>query len=170
MPSVTMKPCFRRFCRLAAQVCGKTSTLRTSWSAAKTATTASLASRRGQFAGHGHCARGITTLRLEHDLALDADLGHLFLHQEAIVVIGDDRRRVEYFRVKPEQSVLEVESFPSSGMNCFGMVSREPARVGVPAPPHMITGIILPIRPSSRTECGSWGPARHSWLHHTGRL
>ncbi len=28
-------------------------------------------------------------------------------------------------------------------MNCFGMVSREAGQTRVPAPPHMITGMIL---------------------------
>jgi hypothetical protein len=32
-------------------------------------------------------------------------------------------------------------------MNCFGMVSREAGQTRVPAPPHMMTGIILLIRP-----------------------
>ena len=29
-----------------------------------------------------------------------------------------------------------------SGTNCFGMLSRETGHKRVPAPPHMITGII----------------------------
>jgi hypothetical protein len=35
-----------------------------------------------------------------------------------------------------------VESGPTSGTNCFGMLSRETGHNRVPAPPHMITGTI----------------------------
>jgi hypothetical protein len=35
----------------------------------------------------------------------------------------------------------KVERSPISGMNCFGMLSRETGHSRVPAPPHISTGI-----------------------------
>src|SRR3954454_17467264 len=42
----------------------------------------------------------------------------------------------------------KVERGPNSGRNCFGRTSREAGHSRVPAPPHMISGIIrLSIEP-----------------------
>ena len=87
----------------------------------------------------------IAALGFEHDLALDADLLHLLLHEETIVAVGDDHRLVEDSGVEAQQGVLERRAFPEQGMNCFGMVSREAGQTRVPAPPHMITGMIFLI-------------------------
>src|SRR6185295_8694203 len=38
-----------------------------------------------------------------------------------------------------------VERVPNSGRNCFGCTSREAGHSLVPAPPHMIRGIIRPF-------------------------
>ena len=35
----------------------------------------------------------------------------------------------------------KVERSPTSGTNCFGMLSRETGHRRVPAPPHISTGI-----------------------------
>src|SRR6187402_460565 len=44
----------------------------------------------------------------------------------------------------------KVERAPNSGKNCFGRTSREAGHSRVPAPPHMINGIIRPaIGPSN---------------------
>src|ERR1700712_1161822 len=43
----------------------------------------------------------------------------------------------------------KVERGPNSGRNCFGRPSRDDGQSRVPAPPHMISGMIsLSIRPS----------------------
>src|ERR1043165_3463460 len=39
----------------------------------------------------------------------------------------------------------KVERDPNSGRNCFGCTSREAGHSRVPAPPHMIRGIIRPF-------------------------
>ena len=36
----------------------------------------------------------------------------------------------------------KVDSCPTKGTNCLGMLSRETGHSRVPAPPHMITGMI----------------------------
>ena len=40
-------------------------------------------------------------------------------------------------------AIWKVERAPTSGMNCFGSVSRDSGHTLVPAPPHMITGKIF---------------------------
>jgi hypothetical protein len=45
--------------------------------------------------------------------------------------------------------VWKVDRSPTSGMNCLGSVSRDSGHTLVPDPPHMITGKIFFISPSS---------------------
>ena len=52
-------------------------------------------------------------------------------------------------------------------MNCFGIFSREAGQTRVPAPPHMITGIILLIRPSTPDAALNNDGPRHQTHHPT---
>ncbi len=63
--------------------------------------------RAGQFAGDGHGGGGVAPLGLKHDLALDADLRHLFLRQEAVVMIGQDNGFAENFRIETQKRFLK---------------------------------------------------------------
>ena len=112
----------------------------------KCADAASGARAGGEFAGddatrrtESPARRGSSTISAGH-----ADLLHCSWNQETIVVVvGDDHRRVEDLGVEAQQGVLEGRAFPEQAMNCFGMVSREAGQTRVPAPPHMITGMIF---------------------------
>ena len=40
-------------------------------------------------------------------------------------------------------TIWNVDCSPTSGMNCFGRLSREAGHTRVPEPPHMMTGRIF---------------------------
>ncbi len=74
----------------------------------------------GDFAGDGDGGGGIATLRLKHDLPLNADLLHLLLHEKAVIVIGDDHRLGENLRVQAQQRVLKGGAVAEQGDELFG--------------------------------------------------
>ena len=95
-----------------------------------------------QHGGDRHGGAGIAPHRLEHDVRLDAALAQLLGDDEAEVGIGDDDRprRTARGSATRASTCWNVESGPTSGTNCLGMLSRETGHSRVPAPPHMITG------------------------------
>src|SRR5215217_3690308 len=58
--------------------------------------------------------------------------------------VGSDTRMIVFWN---------VERAPNSGKNCFGCTSRDAGHSRVPAPPHMMSGTILPSIDAS-TLCG----------------
>jgi hypothetical protein len=64
-------------------------------------------------------------------------------HHKAVGGIGDHDRLLEQRRSETRVSVSwKVERAPNNGRNCFGRPSREAGHSRVPAPPHMIRGMI----------------------------
>jgi hypothetical protein len=84
----------------------------------------------------------VASHRLQQHVGLNPDFGELLQHREAVGGIGDDNWSLG-FRPTPLISVpWNVERAPNSGRNCFGRTSREAGHSRVPAPPHMMRGII----------------------------
>ena len=54
----------------------------------------------------------------------------------------DDRAREQIGVGNARKHLLEGRSPADGGTNCFGMLLRETGHSRVPAPPHMITGMI----------------------------
>ena len=98
--------------------------------------------RKGRAGGDRRT--GIPPHRLQQHISLEPDLGKLLQHHEAIGRIGDDDRTLEQRRIRhPQRAYPEMSNAPrTSGRNCFGRTSREAGHSRVPAPPHMISGII----------------------------
>ena len=139
-----MKPVAAAASAARAQAARNASCLVMTWSAANTATTVSRIARARQLRRDRDGGAGIAPRRLGDDRRLDADLGELLLDQEAVVVIGDDDRRLEHRAVDALRSYPGRSSaVPISAMNCLGMVSRDSGQTRVPAPPHMMTGRIF---------------------------
>jgi hypothetical protein len=58
------------------------------------------------------------------------------------MTIGDANSSWSVTRVK---TCWKVEREPTSGVNCFGRLSRDTGHKRVPAPPHIMTGVINSI-------------------------
>ncbi len=112
----------------------------------------------GQAGRDRHGRGGVAAHRLQRDLGLDADGGELLGHDEAHVVAGDDQRLEEGGWPKRLAVTWKLDRSSSSGMNCFGMLSRDAGHSRVPEPPHMMTGRIF-----SAPKCGS-GRDDSNWL------
>ena len=87
---------------------------------------------------------GIAPLGLEHDVGLDADSLQLFGRDETHVMVARTTIRP---KPSPETRLTVVwkdDSSPISGMNCLGMLSRDAGHRRVPAPPHMMIGMMSP--------------------------
>ena len=57
--------------------------------------------------------------------------------------MGDDDRSREQLRIRDSREhLLKRRALPTRETNCFGLLSRETGHSRVPAPPHMITGMI----------------------------
>jgi hypothetical protein len=116
---------------------------RTTWLVgARAKTTASLWRICAKAAARRNRGARVASHRLQQHVGLNPDFGELLQHREAVGGIGDDNRSLG-FRPTPLISVpWNVERAPNSGRNCFGRTSREAGHSRVPAPPHMMRGII----------------------------
>jgi hypothetical protein len=76
---------------------------------------------------------GIAPYRFQHDIGFDSDRGELFGDQEAILIVGHDERTAEQSWIRnAADRVLECR-----------MRTEHAGQSLVPAPPHMIKGVIV---------------------------
>jgi hypothetical protein len=98
----------------------------------------------GKCRASGNSRPGIASYRLEQDVGLNADFGQLLGDQKTILRVGYDDRAAEQARVRnPVQGILKGRTRTEQWQELFGRPSRDAGHSRVPAPPHMISGIIV---------------------------
>src|SRR6266700_1740274 len=142
MPKVTIRPSAAA-AAASRQAAWNSSGLRTTWSAASTSTSA-LRSRSA--ASTAETATAGPESRLMGSSTMSASTPRsrncsATTNRKSVLVMTIGRPNNSGSQMRPS-TCWKVDPSPTRGTNCFGMLSRETGQSRVPAPPHMITGMI----------------------------